>query len=449
MGFERRQFLKNGLFLGTGLTLGGLSTFAAPAQAYIGGGQVPVGAPPYGMPVVQLFTDETRAQFRVLSNPLMPVEYEATTSDGKVLPLKVLSSTECPYDEYVQMDHLLVGGLELGKDYLLSAYDLRTGARVEERVFNALDTRKKQARIVVASCVCDIFDGIQEDMWKGVANAKPDAIFLIGDTSYTDLGGNGTIQDNWKRHIQTRRKIDMFKWRKLIPTFATWDDHDYAGNNADRHHPLNGKSVTVFKAMFGWTPLKKEDNGPVVAMHVDLFNQRFFLMDDRSFRDAEGTNGAYWGGTQINWLNSNLAGSKAPTWLMNGGQFFGGYLGKDSYEGDYLREFQSVLKTLKEVEAPVMFMSGDVHFSEAMKIEKAILGYDTFELTSSSIHSATTPFIDKRRTNPRRVDSTWHHNFMVIDTASNGTQMNFRARACGAKLQAYFDVKGSLLRANR
>ncbi|RYZ66600.1 MAG: hypothetical protein EOP05_18890, partial [Proteobacteria bacterium] len=273
MSFERRQFLKSGLFFGTGLTLGGLS-YVSNSEAYIGGGQVPVGAPPYGLPVVQLWTDETRAQFRVLSNPLMPVQYEATSSDGKVLPLKILSSTPCPYDEYVQMDHLLVSGLQLGKDYLLSAYDDRTGARVEERVFNALDTKKKQARIVVASCMCDIFDGIQSDMWKGVASAKPDAIFLIGDTSYTDLGGNGTVQSNWERHIQTRRKLDNFKWRKLVPTFATWDDHDYAGNNADRTHPLNGKSLGVFKAMFGWTPLYKEDHGPGVAMHVDLFNQR-------------------------------------------------------------------------------------------------------------------------------------------------------------------------------
>lgn len=447
MSFERRQFLKTGLFFGTGLTLGGLS-YVSTSEAYIGGGQFPVGAPPYGMPVVQLWTDETRAQFRVLSNPLMPVNYEATL-DGKVLPLKILTSTECPYDENVQMDHILVEGLQLGKDYLLSAYDDRTGARVEERVFNALDTKKKQARIIVASCMCDIFEGAQMDMWKGVAAAKADAIFLIGDTSYTDLGGDGTIKGNWSRHIQTRRKLDIFKWRKLVPVFATWDDHDYAGNNADKNHPLNGKSLGVFKAMFGWTPLQVGDHGPGVAMHVDLFNQRYFLMDDRSFRDAEGTNGAYWGGTQDTWLVNHLAESKVPAWIMNGGQFFGAYLQKDSFEGDYAKEFSSVLKKLKEIEAPVIFASGDVHFSEAMKIESSILGYETFELTSSSIHSATTPLIDKRRTNPRRLASTWHHNFMVIDVASNGVQMNFRTRSANARLESYFDVKGSVLRGTR
>jgi alkaline phosphatase D len=442
VSFERRQFLKTGLFFGTGLTLGGLSSFSAQAQ-----GMVPFNAPPYGLPVVQLYTDETRAQFRVLSNPLMPVEYEATTSDGKVLPLKVLHTTECPYDEYVQMDHLLVEGLSLGKDYLLSAYDLRTGARVEERVFNALDTKKKQARVVVASCMCDIFDGIQADMWKGVAAAKPDVIFLVGDTSYTDLGGDGTLQGNWTRHIQTRRKLDMFKWRKLVPTFATWDDHDYAGNNADKNHPLNGKSINVFKAMFGWTPRLATDHGPGVAMHVDLFNQRYYLMDDRSFRDApDVANGTHWGDSQEQWVMKHLSGAKTPSWLFNGGQFFGGYLGKDSFEGTHMTQFKRVLQTLKQIEAPVIFGSGDVHFSEAMKIEQALLGYETFELTSSSIHSMTTPLIDKRATNKRRLDSTWHHNFMVIDSASNGSQVNFRARACGAKLQAYFDVKGSVKR---
>jgi hypothetical protein len=61
------------------------------------------------------------------------------------------------------------------------------------------------------------------------------------------------------------------------------------------------------------------------------------------------------------------------------------------------------------------FGSGDVHFSEVMEIEAAELGYPTFEIVSSSIHSYTFPGHENRFSNPRRRASTSSHNFVIFE----------------------------------
>ena len=423
------------------------ATLAVTRKSY-GQGMWPVGAPPYGFPIVQVHTDDTSAQFRLLVNPLQPCAYEATTTDGRRLPLVVLSSTQNPYVETEALDHVLVEGLETGRDYLLKAFDERTGAQVEERIFRALDTRPRRARFAVASCMMDVLEAFQDAMWNALSASKPEFMFFIGDSSYTDIGGGDNAKDHWRRHIESRRTFNVFKWKRLVPVYATWDDHDFGGNNVDGTLSRKLQSLKAFKAMWGWVPRGPGSLGPGVSGHVDLCGQRFFLMDDRFFRDPKGTaKGRQWGAQQEGWIMTELAKSSAPAWIMNGGQFFGGYLGKESFEYDHPTELATITRTLKEIEAPAVLVSGDVHFSEVMKIEKAQLGYETFEVTSSSILSTTNPIQDTKKVNPRRLTSTWHHNFVVIDSeARKPGALDFRVRSIGRGVKVYFDKTLSVRR---
>ena len=385
MEFGRRKFLLSA----------GAATLSATSRKAWSQGMWPVGAPPYGFPIVQLHTDDTSAQFRLLVNPLQPCIYEATTTDGRALPLTILSSTPQPFNSSEALDHILVEGLQTGRDYVLSAYDERTGARVEERVFRALDTRPRVARFAIASCMMDILEAFQDAMWDSLQKMKPEVIFFLGDTTYTDLGGGDSVKGNWRRHIESRRKFNIYKWKRLVPIYATWDDHDFGGNNKDGTLARKSDSLKSFKAMWGWAPRGTALLGPSVASQVDLCGQRFFLMDDRYFRDPRGASKAVqWGSNQESWFARNLAASSTPAWIMNGGQFFGGYLKKESFEYDHPTELARITQTLKDVAAPAMFASGDVHFSELMKIEKARVGYETYEVTSSSILSTTNPIQD-------------------------------------------------------
>jgi hypothetical protein len=149
---------------------------------------------------------------------------------------------------------------------------------------------------------------------------------------------------------------------------------------------------------------------------------------------------------QEDWLMKSLAEAATPTWLLNGSQFFGKYLEKDSFEGRHPYQFKRVLEKLRSIEAPVVFGSGDVHFSEVMRIEKPALGYETFEITSSSMHSLTAPWVNIRKTNPRRIATTWHYNYVVVQARAQAGRLDFRALSLGKNLNVYFDQKASITR---
>jgi hypothetical protein len=65
-----------------------------------------------------------------------------------------------------------------------------------------------------------------------------------------------------------------------------------------------------------------------------------------------------------------------------------------------------------------------------MRIERQVLGYETYEFTSSAMHSFTVPFQQMRARNPRRMVSTWKHNFLLFEVdMSQG--WNIRCQSVG------------------
>lgn len=441
-GSNRRSFLKGSLAAGAGLAV-----TIKPSQAKARG----LFEIPHGLPTVQLYTDETSAQFSILVDPLFPVAYQVLSSDGHAPLLESVTLTQNPFNPNAGIEHLVVTGLDLRNTYTLRAFDRKTGALKDERYFRALDTRKPNGRFALVSCMLDMLFPIQGYMWQAMEDARPDVIFIIGDSSYTDVGGDGSLRNNWARHQDSRRAIDLYFFKTLIPVLATWDDHDYAGNNADKHNPLNGQSISVFKAMFGWKPRGSAENGLGVSSYVELFGQRFFLMDGRTYRDAyETPKGSHWGDGQENWLMQKLAVDARPAWLLNGSQYFGAYLDKDSFEQRHPFQFNRVLQKLQSIEAPVLFGSGDVHFSELMQIEKTKLGYETFEITSSSMHSMTSPWVNTRKTNPRRIATTWHYNFVMCQgNATQPGRLRFKTTSLGKDVRVYFDRVQDIVRTSK
>src|SRR5690606_30446885 len=148
-----------------------------------------------------------------------------------------------------------------------------------------------------------------------------------------------------------------FRMPRLTPVFATWDDHDFGLNNADRTFPRADFNRLLFRKFWGSieSPIWRKAHG--VGSVLEAFGQRFFLMDDRSFRDAPHVSGGkHWGQDQMDWLIAELEHSPAPAWLMNGSQYFGGYLKKESYESTQPADFHHLLARLSRVAAPVAFV---------------------------------------------------------------------------------------------
>lgn len=335
--------------------------------------------------------------------------------------------------------HFKYDGLKTENRYSLQIVGA-AGELLDARELRTVDTAKKNAAVAVASCMDDAH-GLATKVWQELASEEPDALFLIGDNVYTDKGkgtlGVGSVQALWERHAETRRTLSLFFLPRLIPTFATWDDHDYGQNDGDRTFRFRSDSKEVFRAFFGGFNIPGVwEQGPGVASRWMAFGQRFFFLDNRSFRSPpkEKFSQTHFGADQEAWLLTELS-SGVPSWLLSGDQFFGKYHSFESYEGQRPESFSRFLKRLKAQSSKAVFFSGDRHLAEIMQVPKETLGYVSFEVTSSSIHAAVYPSTWEKTPNPRQIEGVaGENNYALVKTqAGEGWAMDVRVLGPGKK----------------
>jgi phosphodiesterase/alkaline phosphatase D-like protein len=135
-----------------------------------------------------------------------------------------------------------------------------------------------------------------------------------------------------------------------------------------------------------------------------LRGQNFFFLDGRSFRDSrENKKGGHLGMAQRSWLHKSLQKTTGLNWLIMGDQFFGGYHSFESFEGLHPIQFNAFKNELKKLNKRYVFLSGDRHLVEAMKISKEEVGRTSMEYTISGMHTKTYKGALKRDPNPRRI----------------------------------------------
>lgn len=419
MKFSRRNFLGASL---TATASAALLSSKASAFTFFQQPNFSTGLFRGALPIMQGLATKTTSQFVILTDSAIKYGYVAVDAKGAMYPLTITRRESRSFSK-IAVEKILVKGLKINTDYTLRVIEPSSGKPVDERTFRSLNTDLKNPKLMIASCMKDNKEEERERMWDNVAAKKPDIIFLIGDTCYSDNGNDGSDAGYWRRYCETRSLLSHFRQKTLIPTLAVWDDHDFADNNADSTFPKKEMTKELFKIFWDNEPQEGAiTKGPGVAQLFNAFGQRFFMMDSRFYRSPRGaSNPVHWGEQQEDFLFDNLAKGSTPSWLMNGSQFFGGYLQKDAFEYWHAENFKSVCQRLSRVEAPVVFASGDVHFSEYMKIEPQILGYTTYEITSSSIHSTTIAGLHLRKKNPRRIDASSAHQFAIVQTNIDAT----------------------------
>lgn len=305
--------------------------------------------------------------------------------------------------------------------YRLQVVDAE-GRLLDARDLTTLDVSKRQATIAVASSMDDRHP-LARSIWADLASQEPDVLFLVGDTVYVDSPAPDeagpvvvTSERIWMRYAQARRALPLFRLPRLIPTFAVWDDHDYGQNDGDLRFEHKAEAARAFKTFFGAADFPGVyDHGPGISSRLNAFGQRFFFLDNRSFRTPAGARDAtHFGVDQESWLFTDIYGEQ-PSWLISGDQFFGGYHPFESYEGSHAKSFERFLARLRE-NSPILFLSGDRHLAELMAIPADVLGFETFEITSSPIHAPVYPDPWKDTPNPRQIEGiAGVNNFAILE----------------------------------
>ena len=371
--------------------------------------------------IVQGATDNDEAFMTILSyvedGPLV-FEYMNRSSKGKGVVvnshLKKLSPDKKRYVEQLHIKNLDP----------LSTYSLRikdkNGKVIDERGFKSLDLKRSKARVGVVSCTDDHVPAATQ-MWTSYLNQFVDVNFMIGDNVYADRLDDGSVKTAdpdqlWQRYIQTWDRLYFYHSANLSPTYYLWDDHDYGKNDGGSDYKYKEESRDIFWTFHPAGDLEGSYEKTVGAgSHLKAFDQDFIFIDGRYFR--KGKSGSRWGKEQTDLVLKKVKSSTAKLiWLIQGDQFFGAYHPFESYEKDHLRDFNRLMNKLKRTGKKVVFVSGDRHLTEIMKIEKEVLGYKTYEITSSGMHAKVFPGSFKRHPNPRgEVGASGVFNFTVLD----------------------------------
>ena len=408
-----------------------------------------VGFPPGYLTIIQGATSATETLINIFAPRLKRYSYEAWDASGRALSVSHYETVTGP--GFYHIHKIRVTGLCLGQEYTLRVLDRSTV--VDERCFAALDTNKTNPVFGLLSCMSDDyrFSQVIDPMWERLRQSNPDFLILNGDLVYVDSfefveRQRATEADIWQRYVDSFRRIPVYHWRRLVPILATWDDHDFGTNDGDREFVSKEAVLRLFRGAFGGAELPGVwEAGPHGVSSVFTgFGQRFFLMDDRMFRQPNRNQVTpdpfgHWGQEQHDWLRRKLSEDTSPAWIVNGNQFFNGRAldFKEAFEANHPAEFVTFIDELRQIAAPVVFASGDIHISEIMRVPADRAGYETFEITSSSMHSYTGSGWD----NPMRLEGAYTNefNFLLIQSQARPGELNIGVKSLGLASDSYFE----------
>jgi alkaline phosphatase D len=382
--------------------------------------KAPVKNKQHKLAIMQSATTETETLFVVLAPKHEKIDFSILDSkSNKLSKENIKIQTHSMFDSKWLLYHIKALNLKLNESYQLRALSA-SGKWNDLRSFKTLATKSKTAlNLSVMSCSSDVYNEVGNVIWPKVVASNTDIHLMIGDNVYADvyhgvyLGLSATNKHLWNRYIETRNKLAIFRSEKLTPTYAIWDDHDYGENDGDENYKYKDDSKKIFELFFPHRLSSQVQKGPGISFSLTLRGQKFIFFDNRSFR-SESKDGFHFGQIQNQWLDSQLQASPEKfIYLVNGDQYFGAYHPFESFEGDHPKKFKGFLDKLKnKTSKKFVFLSGDRHMFELMKIDQSILGYETYEVTSSGIHAIVRfgdnkpPHANKRRI--KVVDGEYH-----------------------------------------
>lgn len=251
------------------------------------------------------------------------------------------------------------------------------------RSFRTASRGDSRVRIAFGSCT-NTEHRPEAPIFTQIAAAAPDMMLMLGDNHYAD----STVTDRLETFLRHSREDPHFA--SLVastPTLATWDDHDYAGNDLYGDVPGRDESLEVFTRYWA-NGTYGSDGESGVWTRASWGDVDVFLLDTRYHRsDARRT---MLGATQLGWLKDELVASRATFKVLASSSQWSLGGSADSW-ASFPEERDEVLDFIMSRGIPgVVLISGDVHRAEIRRVRAASKGtYDVWELTASPFNTGT------------------------------------------------------------
>ncbi len=177
------------------------------------------------------------------------------------------------------------------------------------------------------------------------------------------------------RHRRQRAHAPLSRLLTATSHIAIWDDHDFGWNNADGSYPLKGEALRLFK-LYWANPSFGLPEVPGVfgfAMHGDV---DLVLTDGRYYRShprlPDSPAKTMFGAAQLEWLKGILLNARGAVKIIASGS----QVWNAASRFDGLYQFPAEQKSLADFLLAqridgLLFVSGDRHFTELLRVERA------------------------------------------------------------------------------
>ncbi len=246
-------------------------------------------------------------------------------------------------------------------------------------------------------------------IFNNVVEHDPDMFIFLGDNIYGDTKIMDTLRAKYQR-LSSKPSFQNLK--QNVPILATWDDHDYGWNDIGRHYEFKEESKEIFLDFFDEpkTSDRRKHKGIYHSLMYDYGDKKLqiILLDNRTFRDDvkkhtnefdedrryfyhldytpyEHADSTLLGETQWKWLEGELNKKADVRLICSGTQFSIEYNGYESW-ANFPHEQKRMVDLIKKTKADgVIFLTGDVHYSEISKLETN--DYPIYDFTASGLSS--------------------------------------------------------------
>lgn len=250
-------------------------------------------------------------------------------------------------------------------------------------------------------------------IFESMAKAKADFNLWGGDNLYFREVDYSSASGLAYRYSKDRRTPELKALLAVRPNYALWDDHDYGPNDGNRSFGLKDESRKLFTSWWGNNTYGEHGEG--IYSKFTWSDCDFFILDDRWFRSANGMidsvdgrpnpDKVMFGAKQLTWLKDAILMSRATfKFVVSGGQVLNPVSPYECLYG-FRNEYNELMSFLDDHKIEgVVFLSGDRHMSELLKIDRE-KSYPFYEFTCSPLSSGVYRLTEKdvEFENPYRV----------------------------------------------
>nr|WP_165441746.1 alkaline phosphatase D family protein [Rubinisphaera italica] len=249
---------------------------------------------------------------------------------------------------------------------------------------------KKKICLAFGSCA----DMASIPLWTQMEERGSEGLVLLGDTPYIDTTDLKTARE---KHRQFLTVPELAKLIRHIPTWGTWDDHDFGRNDSDGRLPGKENTRQAFVEYRANDQFGQDSQGIYTKFRYGP--TEVFLLDTRWFSRTEPSPVApdkptLLGKIQWEWLKESLRSSDAEFKIIACGMIWDDKENTESDDwGTYSHEREALFEFIGDQKiSGVVLIGGDIHCSRLLKYKtEAQVGYPIHQFIVSPIHHRTIP----------------------------------------------------------